>query len=286
MTPPPPRATDRRARVAVVLGATLTVVLALALGACSVRQATNDFPAATSPAPRSSSATVTRGDITPVLSLNGTVGAGVPVAITAPRDGVFHVDARGRMSITTSDGTALDLTRPAAYTAITATQADGASVVEGLPVATAVYSGFAISAPVSPEQLLRFTSAPVSARAQVSGAGGPFDCSLLDPRPSSAADGQTAVGCAVPSTQRVIAGLTAVLSVRFPTTHDALVLPVEAVAGTAGDGSVYVRQGDRVVEKDVVLGASDGYRIAILDGLSEGDTVVIPSPSLLGADDG
>jgi hypothetical protein len=151
-----------------------------------------------------------------------------------------------------------------------------------LPIAVAEYPGFAVTADVAGADLLRFTTPPVSARAQVDGSGAPFDCVLLDRTPGHPdADGVAFVACRVPDDQRVIEGLTGVIAVEFPSAEDVLSLPIEAVAGTLDNGTVWVTTEGEPVEKRVSLGVTDGVVVEILDGLEEGDEVLVPSPALL-----
>jgi hypothetical protein len=61
----------------------------------------------------------------------------------------------------------------------------------------------------------------------------------------------------------------------------ALVLPVEAVAGTQGKGKVDVVGPDRMrTTVDVTLGLTDGRFVEIKAGLNGSETVAIPGPDL------
>ncbi|MDO8964132.1 MAG: hypothetical protein Q7W30_06510 [Coriobacteriia bacterium] len=63
----------------------------------------------------------------------------------------------------------------------------------------------------------------------------------------------------------------------------ALVLPIEAVAGIAQEGQVYVMQRNVAVLRNVTLGITDGSYVEITSGLVAGDVVRIPSPTILRA---
>ena len=150
-------------------------------------------------------------------------------------------------------------------------------------MANAEYSGFVLVAEVAGTDLLRFTTTPSATKAQISGSGAPFTCELLDDRPSLSNDGVTRfVACRVPEDQLVVAGLTGLLAVSFPGRTDVPALPIEAVAGSLSNASVFVRQEGELVEQRITVGVTDGVFIEILEGLSEGQIVELPSPNLLG----
>jgi multidrug efflux pump subunit AcrA (membrane-fusion protein) len=56
---------------------------------------------------------------------------------------------------------------------------------------------------------------------------------------------------------------------------DALVIPVTAVQGGAGSGTVWVDAGDgsEPEERPVTLGVNDGVIVEVTDGLAEGDSI-------------
>lgn len=87
------------------------------------------------------------------------------------------------------------------------------------------------------------------------------------------------VTCAIPPQTPVIAGLPGRIALRLQGVRD-VVVPLEAVAGTAVEGRVLVRQGDAWVERRVRLGPHDRVRIAVLAGLDPGETVRVPGPFL------
>ncbi len=221
---------------------------------------------------------VGRADITPVLTLAADVRSQVQFLITAPSAGMVAVTADGP-AFTDADGA-----HPIASDDIVIDQVlvpSGTAVPAGLPIAVAEYPGFAVAAEVTGADLLRFTTTPVSARAQVDGSGAPFDCILLDRTPGHPdPEGVGFVACRVPDDQRVIEGLTGVIAVTFPGAEDALCLPIEAVAGTLDNGTVWMATAGDPVEVPVNLGVTDGVLVQILGGLQEGDEVLVPSPTL------
>jgi hypothetical protein len=63
---------------------------------------------------------------------------------------------------------------------------------------------------------------------------------------------------------------------------DVLALPIEAVAGSIDAGRVLLRDHTgAAVLTEVSLGITDGAWIEITAGLAKGDTVEMPSPSLI-----
>ncbi len=223
---------------------------------------------------------VRRATITPVITLPGVVQNATTYQISARMAGVFRLNgtsglvegAHGEQSpvaFRNSDRNRTFLVPP------------GAPVVTSLPVAQATYSNYALVAPVTGANLLKLRSVPESAKGQVTGSGKPFDCTLLDPYPSAGASGKSFVACVIPPDQQVLDGFAGVLALRFPTVKDALVLPVEAVAGSIGSASVFLETAHGVQERPITVGATDGLSIVVTSGLNAGDKVQVPSPSLL-----
>ncbi|MCE5204315.1 MAG: hypothetical protein ABFC80_02690 [Coriobacteriales bacterium] len=87
----------------------------------------------------------------------------------------------------------------------------------------------------------------------------------------------------VPSGLELIEGMPGRVAL---TTADVtgVALPIEAVAGIAERGQVYVVKDGRVELRDVTLGVTDGSYVQITAGLSAGDVVQIPSPTLVDVD--
>lgn len=61
-------------------------------------------------------------------------------------------------------------------------------------------------------------------------------------------------------------------------------LPIEAVAGISQKGQIYVVDAGRVALRNVTLGITDGSYVLITEGLSAGEVVQIPSPTLIDTD--
>jgi hypothetical protein len=87
--------------------------------------------------------------------------------------------------------------------------------------------------------------------------------------------------CTAPADVKLINGAAATLEVVTEKATNALVVPVEAVAGAQGKGKVDVVRPDRTREtRDVVLGLSDGKVIEIKSGLTGDETLAVPGPNL------
>lgn len=234
----------------------------------------------TAQAPRSE--TVRTATITPVLSVGASVTSNQEYAITAPITGVLVNAGPNRAVVTADDGSTSPILIPPESHLDRWVVPSGTQVQRGIPVAVAVFSGFSLHATVAPRQVLALRRGVEGARAEIDGGGAPFDCPLLDPRPSIDADGTATINCAVPAGVEAIGGLEGLVALHLPIASDVLSLPVEAVAGTVTNGSVFRAGTDgTVTEVQVELGASDGIRVEIRGGLREGDRVRVPSPSLI-----
>jgi hypothetical protein len=190
-----------------------------------------------------------------------------------------------------------------------------------MPVASARYAGYAITAEISGEQAYRVSDSLASVRAQIKNGPGPFPCAVLgtiaalpagtlpDPPPPSApasappadppagpgmgrsgaqeppAGGSEPSGlkvtCTPPAGVKLINGATATVEVVTEKATNALVLPVEAVAGLHGKGKVDVVGPNRTRQtRDVALGLSDGKVVQITSGLTGSETIAVPGPDL------
>ena len=101
----------------------------------------------------------------------------------------------------------------------------------------------------------------------------------------SAASGLRLV-CTAPPGTKLINGAAATLEIVTQTAANALVVPVEAVAGGQGKGTVEVVNGDgskQLVE--VELGLTDGQVIEIKSGLTGEEKLSVPGPNLPPAQD-
>ena len=227
---------------------------------------------------------VSRRTVTSTVVLAARVEAGRDVRVTAPFDGTFTVTPRG-ITYTRPHGATGRLPLPAGLRVVRAL-ATGTPVVTGMPVAEAHVRGFALVAPVDASTLYRFFTPSAGARGQITRGPGPFDCPLADPTPGvvgkrGTEPAELELTCLVPSGVRVFEGMDGALAVTTGQARDVPVVPVEAVAGTADQGEVWLidAAGGRS-RRDVELGVSDGVVIEVRGGLTEGQRVAVPGPDL------
>ena len=190
---------------------------------------------------------------------------------------------------------------------------DRSTVTIGMPIVSAKYAGYGIVANIDGAQAYQISDALTSVQAQISSGPGPFACAVLGtiaalpsgtiPEPPPPAVDPTAppvmpvpdpiapqnpsestgmrLVCTPPVDAKLINGATATIQVTIATSANALVLPVEAVAGSQGKGKVNIVLPDGTTQtKDVELGLSDGEVIEIKSGLTGDETVAVPGPNL------
>jgi hypothetical protein len=122
--------------------------------------------------------------------------------------------------------------------------------------------------------------------APASGAPAPAEpAPVEEPVDEAAPEGSEATGlrlvCTAPPRVKLINGATATLEVITARAKNALVVPVEAVAGSQGNGKVeVVEPGGRRRVVDVGLGLSDGKVVQIRSGLEGDETLSVPGPNL------
>lgn len=196
---------------------------------------------------------------------------------------------------------------------------DRATVTAGMPVVSAKYAGYGIVADINGEQAYQIADAAGGTiQAQIKNGPGPFACTLLGtiaalpagtvpaPPPAQQEEEQTPettgrqappqqqpqqpgssdptglrLVCTAPDDVKLINGASAVLEVVTASAQNALVVPVEAVAGGQGKGKVDVLGPDGArTTKDVVLGLTDGKVVEIKEGLTGEETLAVPGPDL------
>jgi hypothetical protein len=87
--------------------------------------------------------------------------------------------------------------------------------------------------------------------------------------------------CTPPPSVKLINGASVTLEVVTAKATNALVVPVEAVAGKQGSGKVeVVGSGGGRTDVDVVLGLTDGKVIEVKSGLKGDETLSVPGPDL------
>jgi hypothetical protein len=93
--------------------------------------------------------------------------------------------------------------------------------------------------------------------------------------------------CTAPAGTKLINGASVTLEIVTQTAANALVVPVEAVAGGQGKGQVEVVKGDGTTQVvDVVLGLTDGKVVEIKSGLTGEEKLTVPGPNLPPAPEG
>lgn len=196
---------------------------------------------------------------------------------------------------------------------------DKATVTEGMPVASAKHVGYALVGDISGEQAYKISGALTDVTAQIKNGPGPFPCTVLGTiaalpqgtvpeRPTQTPDPKTEgtgapqapqpprdqeppqqptastglrLVCTAPADVQMINGASASIEVTTGKAAQALVVPVEAVAGQQGKGKVDVLQEDgsrRTV--DVELGFTDGKVIEVRSGLTGDEELAVPGPNL------
>lgn len=87
--------------------------------------------------------------------------------------------------------------------------------------------------------------------------------------------------CIAPAGTKMINGAAVTLEIVTQTAADALVVPVEAVAGGQGKGQVEVVLDDGTTKiVDVVLGLTDGKVVQVKSGLTGTEKLSVPGPNL------
>ncbi|MET8153617.1 efflux RND transporter periplasmic adaptor subunit [Actinoplanes sp. NPDC049668] len=193
---------------------------------------------------------------------------------------------------------------------------DRAEVTAGMPVVSARHIGYGIVADIDSAMAYRISGAAKSVEGQIKNGPGPFKCKPLgtiaalpagtipEPPPTSpapnasgapepqpepeapgGAEGSEPTGlqlvCTAPSGVKLINGAAVTLNLVTGKADNALVLPVEAIAGSQGRGKVDVVGEDRVRKTvDVTLGLTDGKMVQIKSGLKGDETIAIPGPNL------
>jgi hypothetical protein len=198
---------------------------------------------------------------------------------------------------------------------------DRATVSAGMPIVSARQAGYGIVADIDSAQAYRIAGAITSVRGQIKNGPGPFRCTPLGtiaalpagtipepPKPTAPAPGKSAAPqpeappvaggegseptgmrlvCTAARSVKLINGASVTLDIITDKVENALVLPVEAVAGVQGKGKVDLVGEDRTRKTvDVVLGLTDGKVVQIKSGLTGGETVAIPGPNLPTAEPG
>nr|WP_281373264.1 efflux RND transporter periplasmic adaptor subunit [Kineococcus aurantiacus] len=191
------------------------------------------------------------------------------------------------------------VTSPVAGELATLDVLPGQAVSVGDDVATVSPGTLTVSAPLTQAQQYRLLAPPTTAQVTVPGGPGTFACTGLrtgnpaatrqsptpdqgcadpyaDPYadPSSSMTGAN-VSCAVPPDVQVFPGLSATLDVTAGTATGVLLVPVTAVQGSVGTGTVWtVAEDGTRTETEVTLGLTDGEDVEVTGGLTEGQRIL------------
>lgn len=187
-------------------------------------------------------------------------------------------------------------------------------VSKGDAVATIRLDTFRATGSIDPVDQYRLLKMPRSARVSITGGPKPFDCGELAIGDPSAATGSgtdagadegdgiqpsgysepgegegggeggggASITCRVPEDVRVFDGLNMTMSIDAGRAEDVLVVPITAVRGLVGTGSVWVVQDGEPTERRVRLGLSDGQVVEIRKGLKEGEEILEFVPGAAG----
>ena len=218
------------------------------------------------------------------------------------RDPVVGTDAEGNPTSTPRE----PLVRTAAVTATVAGKVSKLDVLKDQVVAVGDVIGtvspgtLSVTASLTQADQFRLLAPPGTAQVTVTGGPAPFTCTGLvlgapetedtsspgggvDPMtgmPTTGGAGTTA-RCAVPSGVTVFAGMAASVAIDAGVATDVLVVPVTAVQGSVQNGKVWVAAPDGTAEeRAVTLGLSDGQQVELVDGVTEGESVLefVPVP--------
>lgn len=150
--------------------------------------------------------------------------------------------------------------------------------------------GLDVVVPLTALQELRYRGVPFTGAASVETVLGqrqvPCQAVWLGPAdPSRAPDtsegadavaSTSSVHCRLPDSAETAPGLPATLTLTSPERNDVIVVPLVYI-GQDQQGNNYVvsvRSGDGVVERPVVVGATDGVRRVVVSGLAPGDVLL------------
>jgi hypothetical protein len=104
--------------------------------------------------------------------------------------------------------------------------------------------------------------------------------------PEGSASSGLRLVCTAPPETKLINGAAATLKIVTQTAANALVVPVEAVAGGQGKGTVEVVKDDGTTQLvEVELGLTDGQVIEVRSGLTGEEKLSVPGPNLPAAPD-
>jgi hypothetical protein len=302
-----------------LLGLSVYAAVTAAAGACGAAEEPPSTPGLEPRGTTLTTVKPTRQDISNKLSLGGKVTLNPVYGVVAPVQGqVRYVNVAApqgtptkptRVATVVVSGKSHAVEVPAGSVFLGRLADDRSTVLAGVPLASAKFVGYGIVADVDGAQAYKISDSLGSIQAQIQGGPGPFACTALgtvtalppgtvppppgggqpaDPTgqqggPNGTASEATSLRlvCVAPAGIKMINGASATLEVVTARASNVLVLPVEAVAGSQGNGRVDVVKPDgRRESRDVVLGLTDGKVIEIKSGLTGEEDIAVPAPNL------
>ena len=167
----------------------------------------------------------------------------------------------------------------------------------GDTVATIAPPTFSAVASLSADQMYRMQDAPSTATVTIKNGPAPFECSGVkvvssagkaqDSKSNAGSDNGASASmdlkarCAIPSNQKVFAGLQVTLEMTAGSATGVLAVPISAVEGRYQSGSVYLPTSDptKPEKRAVTLGITDGKMVEIKKGLTEGEEILEFTPT-------
>jgi len=303
-----------------LLGLSVYAVVTAAAGACSAPKETAQTPGLEPRGTTLTTVKPTRQDISNRLSLAGKVTLNPVYGVVAPVQGqVRYVNVAAtqgtptkptRVATVVVSGKSHTVEVSAGSVFLGRLADDRSTVLAGVPIVSAKFVGYGIVADVDGAQAYKISDSLGAIQAQIQGGPGPFACTPLGtvtalppgtvPPPPATGQPQDpsvqqqagtngtaseATGlrlvCIAPAGVKMINGANAMLEVVTEKASNVMVLPVEAVAGSQGNGRVDIVKPDGQREtREVVLGLTDGKVIEIKSGLTGDENVAVPAPNL------
>jgi hypothetical protein len=252
--------------------------------------------AAAAPQPeRERTLRVERGDIVATITLAGDIVAEPEFVVEAPAAGAWSPEPIAPGTFVPAGGVlghvgSTALLAPSDAIVVKRLVERVEKIPLHLPLVRLRTIGFAMRADISGADAYRvLASAIVAGRASIEQGPGPFDCRVvsapvdttaLPEAGAPATAGQLPVLCLIPTDVRAVAGVPGELLLRSERVEDVLTVPVVAVAGTVDSGEVIVVEDGRRSRRRVALGITDGINVAIISGLTEGETITATAPRL------
>lgn len=221
---------------------------------------------------------VESGSITPTLSTKTTIKKAAPFIIESNNKGFFKSAVfedqfvkRGQ-TIGWIDGT--EIKAPVDSKVISVNS--NIDVPKNYPLFEMQYNGFSID--IKAENFLNFVDDinNLKAKFQVQDGVGPQDILSVV---LSSEDGFT-LQCLIDTDIEARANQLATVVVTSNTKEGVMTLPVSVVSGRFKSGSVTKVENGKFINKDVVLGVTDGAYIEIVSGLSIDDEISVIPPNL------